>query len=1050
MADVVTPFDEVRAAVGRHVPALDGLRGLAILLVLVHNAAGPEGPSPGAAMKVFDVATNIGWVGVQLFFVLSGFLITGILLDTKGRARAWRSFFMRRVLRIFPLYYAALVVAFVVAPLVRGTPAVAAPYVGFYLAYLQNWSSAVVVHGKSGALGHFWSLAVEEQFYVVWPLVVFLLPRRALAVVAALLVVAAPAVRVAILSLGWSNEWAYQGTLARMDALALGGLGVLALRTPAAYAWIAPRIRKATWALGAALAVVVVAARGFPRQNDVSQTVGYSVLALFFLALLISAVLGARAGFAAVSRPRVEAAPRARPVQLRPLRVPRAHLRRAARAVRPRVGQHGAPHDRAARVRRRRHRAELRRRARLVSPVREAAARAQALLHTGGTHERIYRTRARSRRRERRRARRSADGRARRGTPRSRARIAVYFGPAARPLFGMIHAPEGGFGGARVLLCPPLGYEAQFAYVTFSDLAVSVAAAANAVVMTFDYDGTGDSAGTDEDPDPIGRVTASVHAAIEHLKAIPGPPGPVILVGLRAGALVAAYAASTRGDVAAIALWAPLSGHAFLREHRVFSQLSDTNPPPPRGRERDLGARGFEANGCVFTDEAIEALEPMDLKKLGKAPAPRVLVLHRADMPSWRTPPAAWSAAEVEEQSAPGYSEMMDPPWLWIPPRIATRVIAEWVHRVAAPHVPSSGALAPLRIAPDDAGVMPDGSEERAVWFRPARPAVRHLDDARGSEADGTVALLVSSVFSYRIGPNRSNVYPARRLAALGIASRSASTWTGVGDSREHVARPPAQPYDAAAVETTRCTLIEHLRRMGFGADHRGRHLRRRVRVLARRRARAGGALNVILINIGQFDPAPYTREHHTEWRAGVPASMLKPPPEAPLSAKARWILRRAGNALKIGKTLAPREHAVALAARGAAGSPLRPRPSRRARRPRVQPRRRRAHALQALDLVPPRAPHVERDGRRARHPRAGPLVHAALGGVHAARRRDEGHRDLVALTSGAVITAGAGQTVASPLRRRWSRSRRARGPLKTVRRESSAALRPRAAPRRP
>jgi peptidoglycan/LPS O-acetylase OafA/YrhL len=81
-----------------------------------------------------------------------------------------------------------------------------------------------------------------------------------------------------------------------MDALALGGLGALALRTPEVYAWLAPRLGKATWALGAALAVVVVAARGFPRQNPISQTVGYSVLALFFLALLLLAVVGGRAG----------------------------------------------------------------------------------------------------------------------------------------------------------------------------------------------------------------------------------------------------------------------------------------------------------------------------------------------------------------------------------------------------------------------------------------------------------------------------------------------------------------------------------------------------------------------------------------------------------------------------------------------------------------------------------------------------------------------------------------------------------------------------------
>jgi dienelactone hydrolase len=465
----------------------------------------------------------------------------------------------------------------------------------------------------------------------------------------------------------------------------------------------------------------------------------------------------------------------------------------------------------------------------------------------------------------------------------------------------MLHAPEGGFGGARVLLCSPLGYEGQFAYITFSDVAASIAATSNAVVMTFDYDGTGDSAGIDEDPDPIGRTVASVHAAIDYLKAIPGPPGPVIVIGLRAGAVVAAYAAVKRSDVAAIALWAPVSGRAFLREHRVFSQLSDTNPPPPRGRARDLGVRGFEANGCVFTDEAVDALEAMDLKKLEKPPAPRIFVLHRADMRSFRAPPEAWSTAEFEEQDAPGYAEMMDPPWLWIPPRIATRALVDWVHRVAAPHRPSLGALAPLQITPEDHGVMPDGSEERGVWFGPRGRRFGVLTLPKGAKPDHA-CLLVSSVFSYRIGPNRSNVFLARRLASMGIASLRVDV-TGVGDSREHIARPPAHPYDEAAVGDA-VHAIDHLRSMGF-ARLSAAGICAGAFVCWRAAERAGGALNLILVNIGRFDPAPYTREHHTEWRAGTPASAMKPGPDAPIGAKARWFLRRAAKAALLGKTIA-------------------------------------------------------------------------------------------------------------------------------------------------
>ena len=95
-------------AIPGHLPALDGLRGLAILMVIAHNVQMLEAPEMHGLVKAAFFALNIGWVGVILFFVLSGFLITGILLDTLGRPRALPNFIARRALRIFPLYYGAL------------------------------------------------------------------------------------------------------------------------------------------------------------------------------------------------------------------------------------------------------------------------------------------------------------------------------------------------------------------------------------------------------------------------------------------------------------------------------------------------------------------------------------------------------------------------------------------------------------------------------------------------------------------------------------------------------------------------------------------------------------------------------------------------------------------------------------------------------------------------------------------------------------------------------------------------------------------------------
>src|SRR3954464_3713102 len=102
-----------------HLPALDGLRGLAIVLVLfTHAIALPLEPVQGSLDSAVHALARIGWTGVDLFFVLSGFLITGILLDTRNEPRRWSRFFARRSLRIFPLYYGVLVALFVILPLV--------------------------------------------------------------------------------------------------------------------------------------------------------------------------------------------------------------------------------------------------------------------------------------------------------------------------------------------------------------------------------------------------------------------------------------------------------------------------------------------------------------------------------------------------------------------------------------------------------------------------------------------------------------------------------------------------------------------------------------------------------------------------------------------------------------------------------------------------------------------------------------------------------------------------------------------------------------------
>ncbi len=272
------------------VPSLDGIRGVALLLVLAHNVSPFDEPR-SVSEQVAGLFLNPGWVGVQLFFVLSGYLITGILLDSRKSPSYFRVFMGRRVLRIFPLYYATLFVVYGLLPLVGALPA---SFVQdqknqiFLWTYLVNWSGPL---GYGVAmLPHFWSLAVEEQFYLVWPLVVRrCTPTRLLGLTLVLAAIAF-ACRVAIRALGLDSDMAYTFTVCRMDALALGGTVAAALRLEGGAARFM-RLRSKLLAASVALLVAcAVITSGFARNSAVSQTIGYTLLALAFAALIAGAV----------------------------------------------------------------------------------------------------------------------------------------------------------------------------------------------------------------------------------------------------------------------------------------------------------------------------------------------------------------------------------------------------------------------------------------------------------------------------------------------------------------------------------------------------------------------------------------------------------------------------------------------------------------------------------------------------------------------------------------------------------------------------------------
>jgi peptidoglycan/LPS O-acetylase OafA/YrhL len=271
-----------------HIKSLDGLRGIAILLVFFFHYLPRNPHSP------LSWLASIGWSGVDLFFVLSGFLITGILYDTRESSNFFRVFYARRALRLFPLYFFAVGLVLLVAALLHTAMSwVAIPF------YIYGANIMLAVRGGVPNFTpyfqciHFWSLAVEEQFYSLWPLVVFFVrKRKTLMMICAGGMFGALVFRIVLSRFQVSTWILYAQLPSRMDALLAGAILALALRGPQAAAWRSQR--RLYMVLGGCLlmlALLFLRSRSFIFSSVEMTSWGYSIFAGVYLCILALALI---------------------------------------------------------------------------------------------------------------------------------------------------------------------------------------------------------------------------------------------------------------------------------------------------------------------------------------------------------------------------------------------------------------------------------------------------------------------------------------------------------------------------------------------------------------------------------------------------------------------------------------------------------------------------------------------------------------------------------------------------------------------------------------
>lgn len=265
-------------------PGLDGLRGVATLLVVIYH---------------YLPSFRIGWIGVDLFFVLSGFLISSILLQTKDKKHYFRNFYIRRALRIFPVYFLFLLVFYLGLEFFfdeKGSSSAFRYYSDhqlWFLTFLQNWLIIREGPPPEPYLIHFWSLAVEEQFYLFWPFAIFLIRSlKTTKILLFLFFMVAFCLRLYFWFDQAPNQPFYYHSLARFDSLAAGSfLAIIVYRKQS----ISITVRTIITVLFFALIFTAwLGYNSFEHNSFLFATIGYSISAAFFTIICYNSLTDVR------------------------------------------------------------------------------------------------------------------------------------------------------------------------------------------------------------------------------------------------------------------------------------------------------------------------------------------------------------------------------------------------------------------------------------------------------------------------------------------------------------------------------------------------------------------------------------------------------------------------------------------------------------------------------------------------------------------------------------------------------------------------------------